>query len=234
MNVIADNRAAALAALADPVRRRIYDVVVHSADAVGRDAAAAAAAVPRSTAAFHLDRLVDAGLLEVEYRRLSGRTGPGAGRPAKLYHATVSEVIGSFPERHYEIAGELLASAAERADRDGTSMSAAVATEARELGESIGRESPSVEEALTACGYEPRSNGCGGVMLGNCPFHALATRHTELVCTANLALVRGMMAGVGDSRAPQLIPRDGHCCVEIRAQDAASGDTAEREHPTSA
>ncbi|UUT35012.1 helix-turn-helix domain-containing protein [Microbacterium elymi] len=136
MSVLSGNRADALGALGDPMRRRVYDVVARAHDAVGRDAAAAAAGIPRSTVAFHLDRLVEAGLLTVEYRRLSGRSGPGAGRPAKLYRAVAGELVGSIPERHYEVAGDLLASAAERADRDGVPMRDAVTAQAHELGAS--------------------------------------------------------------------------------------------------
>jgi len=230
MGVISGNRAAALGALGDPVRRRVYDVVAREQDAVGRDAAAAAAGLPRSTAAFHLDRLVEAGLLSVEYRRLSGRTGPGAGRPAKLYRATDRELVGSIPERHYELAGELLAAAAERADRDEIPMREAVPAQARELGSRIGAECATLEAALTACGYDPAADERGGVLLKNCPFHALAARHTDLVCGANLALVQGIVEGAKDARTPHLIPREGHCCVELRRAD----DAAAREHPTSA
>ncbi|MDQ3641298.1 MAG: helix-turn-helix domain-containing protein, partial [Actinomycetota bacterium] len=76
---------AALAALGDPLRRRLYRFVGGQDHPVGRDEAAAGVGISRSTAAFHLDRLVDDGLLDAEFRRLTGRRGPGAGRPAKLY-----------------------------------------------------------------------------------------------------------------------------------------------------
>src|SRR6478735_9095881 len=90
---------AAVAALAEPTRRRLYDHVVRQAAPVSRDEAAAATDVPRATAAFHLDRLVDDRLLEVHFERLSGRTGPGAGRPAKLYRRSGCDVTVSLPER---------------------------------------------------------------------------------------------------------------------------------------
>lgn len=217
MDVISRNSLRAVAVLADPVRRQIYDIVAQAADAMSRDAVARASGVPRSTAVFHLDRLVESGLLSVEYRRLSGRTGPGAGRPSKLYRATDTEVAASVPERHYELAGELLASAAERADRERTPMKDAVAAQARELGAAIGRDSRGLEAALTACGYDPQSDGHGGVVLCNCPFHALVERHTDLVCNANLSLVGGIVEGADDPRTAHLIPHAGHCCVEIHA-----------------
>src|SRR5215204_7026372 len=100
-----DDRSAqvsAVAALSEPTRRRLYDHVAGQPHPVSRDEAAAAVAVPRATAAFHLDRLVDDGLLEVHFERRSGRTGPGAGRPSKLYRRSDSAVEVSFPERHYD------------------------------------------------------------------------------------------------------------------------------------
>ena len=87
----------AIGSLADPVRRRLYEYVAAQPDCVGREKAASGAGVPLHSARFHLDKLVDEGLLEVEHRRLSGRSGPGAGRPAKLYRRTSSEIAVSFP-----------------------------------------------------------------------------------------------------------------------------------------
>src|SRR5918911_1365062 len=93
---------AALAAAADPTRRALLSLVSRSPTPVGRDAAAAALGIPRATAAFHLDRLVEAGLLDSRFLRVNGRAGPGAGRPAKLYSRTGAEVGVSIPERHYD------------------------------------------------------------------------------------------------------------------------------------
>ena len=103
----------ALGALADPVRRRLYEYVAAQPDYVGREEAANGAGVPLHSARFHLDKLVDEGLLEVEHRRLSGRTGPGAGRPAKVYRRSPSEIAVSVPERSYDLVGAVLAAAVE-------------------------------------------------------------------------------------------------------------------------
>jgi len=210
----------ALAALGDPVRRDLYRAVAAAEAPIGRDDAALTVGIPRSTAAFHLDRLVEAGLLTTEHRRLSGRSGPGAGRPRKLYAAASGDLLASMPERHYELVGDLLASAAERADRDGTTMRAALSIEARATGAAIGTAYAPIERALTSCGYEPRGGdegeGEGDILLENCPFHALASRHTALVCAANLDLVAGIAAGAEDDREARLEPRAGHCCVALR------------------
>jgi DNA-binding transcriptional ArsR family regulator len=115
------HRLAAVASLGDENRRRLFDVVASAADAVGRDDAAQAVGLARSTASFHLDRLVKDGLLAVEFRKLGGREGPGSGRPAKLYRAAVDEVAASVPDRHYDFAAELLVSAIEDATSGGGS-----------------------------------------------------------------------------------------------------------------
>src|SRR4051812_41823244 len=109
----------AVAALAEPTRRRLYEFVPRSPSPVSRDDVAGATSVPRATTAFHLDRLVADRLLDVHYERLSGRTGPGAGRPAKLYRRAESSVAVSLPERHYDLAGELLAAAMVEAEQSG-------------------------------------------------------------------------------------------------------------------
>ncbi|MBL3687668.1 transcriptional regulator [Leucobacter zeae] len=105
----------AIAALSDPVRRDLYEFVASCAQPIGREAAAAAVGISAHQAKFHLERLVAAGLLDTEFRRLSGRSGPGAGRPAKLYRRTDDEFLVALPERRYDLAGGILASAIERA-----------------------------------------------------------------------------------------------------------------------
>jgi len=213
------NRAEAIAALVDPQRRDLYRLA--SERAVSRDDAAEALGIPRSTAALNLDRLVDAGLLTVSHVRRTGRSGPGAGRPAKLYRATAAELAATIPERHYELVGDLLAAAVEQADETGIPVRDALATEAFATGAAIGARAERLEEALAACGYAPRHPAPGGaapadLVLENCPFHVLASRHTALICGANLELVRGLVAGTDDERTPVLAPADGRCCVEIR------------------
>ncbi|WP_208630362.1 helix-turn-helix domain-containing protein, partial [Amycolatopsis kentuckyensis] len=112
---------AAVAALDEPTRRRLYEYVVRRPEPVSRDDVAAALGVPRATVAFHLDRLVAERLLAVGHERRTGRSGPGAGRPAKLYRRSDRQVSVSLPERQYELAGRLLAAAVEQADETGGS-----------------------------------------------------------------------------------------------------------------
>lgn len=226
-----DSRVAGIAALKDPTRRALYSVAVSEARAVSRDEAAEAVGVPRSVAAFHLDRLVEAGLLEVEFRRLTGRRGPGAGRPSKLYRRSEREVEVSLPERRYDLAGRLLARAVNDALSEDVPVGEALSRAAIEVGTSIGetdrgRARPkaragnslaTVAQVLEEYGFEPRREG-GDVVLGNCPFHALAEEYTDLVCGMNVHLIEGLLAGLGASRVEaRLDPQPGRCCVRIRA-----------------
>jgi predicted ArsR family transcriptional regulator len=215
----------AVAALAEPTRRRLYDHVAGQPEPVSRDEAAAAVAVPRATAAFHLDRLVDDGLLEVHFERRTGRTGPGAGRPAKLYRRADCTVEVSFPERHYDLAGDLLAAAMMAAEESGESPRAVLARLAYERGRDLGAGAPPGDGRAAALGvleqhgFEPRAED-GAVTLANCPFHILAREHTDLVCGMNLRLLEGVLDGVpsADLEA-RLHPAPGRCCVrlEVRA-----------------
>jgi len=220
---------AAVAALAEPTRRRLYEHVVRSPHPVSRDDVAGATGVPRPTTAFHLDRLVTDGLLDVHYERRSGRTGPGAGRPAKLYRRAESSVSVSLPERRYDLAGELLAAALVEAEESGERPLEVLARRAfrrgRELvaeaGSDAGRDA--TLSVLEEHGFEPRPEG-DSVALANCPFHVLAQEHTELVCGMNLRLLEGVLDGVpGTGLAAALRPEPGMCCVRLEPDDRAAG-----------
>jgi predicted ArsR family transcriptional regulator len=212
------DRVAALAALDDPTRRAVFDLVVRAPTAVSRDAAAEALGVSRRIAALHLDRLADQGLLAVEYRRPPGRSGPGAGRPAKLYRRSEAEVTVSVPERRYDVVGGLLAAAVTESIDTGAPVQQILHPTAYAAGRTIGAAADNLLVALEETGYEPRraENDSGVVVLGNCPFHRLAQQFTVLVCGMNLQLVRGVADGVGDtSYGAELAPEPGHCCVRL-------------------
>ena len=218
------DRVSGVAALAEPVRRDLYLFVAAQPDSVSRDQAAAGVGVPRHTAKFHLDKLVDEGLLDVEFKRLSGRRGPGAGRPSKLYRRAAREVAVSLPERRYDLAGQLMAQAIESSRLTGTpvlqslhhaaaAFGAALGDHARTAGDD-GREATC--RVLAEQGYEPRVDG-PEITLRNCPFHALAREHTELVCGMNLALVGAVTERLGPGLRPRLDAADERCCVVIDA-----------------
>ena len=217
---------ARIAVLDEPLRRDLYLFVSHRGGDVSRDDAAKALGISRGLAAFHLDKLVEGGLLQTTYRRLSGRTGPGAGRPAKLYRLSTKQLELSLPERRYELAAQLLLQALERMPARGGRQ--AVHDIAHEWGQRLGvearaRASPTVTserlfqeatEVLSQCGFEPRWEARGYLALRNCPFEALASEHRDLVCGMNLALMQGLLAGLGlDAVSAKLDPQPGMCCV---------------------
>jgi predicted ArsR family transcriptional regulator len=215
---------AAAGAAIEPTARALFDLVSRSPAPMGRDAAAAALRIPRATAAFHLDRLVDAGLLTTEFRRLSGRTGPGAGRPAKLYQRAGLEVTVSLPERRYDLAGDLLSTAIEEAGS--APIAEAIERVAARRGRGIGADAGTLDVALEAIGYQPVEEQ-GTTRFYNCPFHRLATSHTETICRLNVALVQGMAEGCGDDPERVLFaPGSGRCCVRIEPAGQAAGGPA--------
>ncbi|MGA8247102.1 MAG: transcriptional regulator, partial [Nocardioides sp.] len=183
---------------------------------------------------FHLDRLVEAGLLDVSYARLTGRTGPGAGRPAKLYRRSRVTVAVSFPRRSYDLVGGVLASALERTLHGGDAARA-LHEEARARGRALGAsyhgqgdDLDRASGALAEEGFEPRRDG-GELCLHNCPFDALAEEHAELVCGVNLDLVSGVLDGLECASVRARLQPDGdHCCVRVSTAGAHTAPTSSR------
>jgi predicted ArsR family transcriptional regulator len=230
-----EDRIAGVASLAEPQRRALYRFIVNRGDAVSKDEAAEAIGVARTVAAFHLDRLVADGLLTVEFRRLSGRQGPGAGRPAKLYRRAEGEVSVCLPARQYDLAARLLAAAVNEAIDTGVAVGEALTEVAGERGRQLGdraREAagrrPSRRALLDAAlvvledqGYEPRLEGTD-IVLANCPFHGLVDEQRDLVCGMNHDLLCGMAAAVGDDvLGARLEPSELNCCVRLAVNERA-------------
>nr|CRL76656.1 putative transcriptional regulator [Mycolicibacterium komanii] len=205
----------ALTSLDDPIRRRLHEYVVERDEPVSREAAAAAAGIGRTLAAYHLDKLAEAGLLAVSYQRPAGRGGPGAGRPAKLYTRTAEEIVVSVPPRDYLLLARLLVASIEQ-DAAGAVRSA-LNTAARETGRQAAVDAGGdVVTALRDCGYLPQADADGCVTLRNCPFHSVAKDHLEVVCGLNLQLVEGVLDGSARPGAhAELSPRQGRCCVLV-------------------
>jgi predicted ArsR family transcriptional regulator len=214
----------ALALLVEPVRRDLYDWVIAQNRPVGREEAATALKITRALATFHLDRLAAAGLLEGGYRRLSGRVGPGAGRPARVYWRADREFSVSLPNRRYERVAQLFALALERLDE--SSLPATLQDAARELGEQLGstggRGTPAkrLTAALKAGGYEPMAVKSGVIRLRNCPFAALADAHRPLVCGTNLAVAEGMIRGSGATTLRPILDFQPDLCCVVFVPDA--------------
>lgn len=221
----------ALAVLDEPVRWALYRFVARQPEPVSREQAARAVGLSRAQAGFHLDKLAGEGLLETSFRRLTGRTGPGAGRPSKLYRRAERQVDVSVPPRRYEVAARILAAAVE--ESDSAAIRAALDQNARNQGRELGAEakrrsgsSPAsesaldrVKEGLDAHGYETRLEA-GELRLTNCPFHGLIAQHQNLVCTMNRALIEGMLEELeAAGLEAALTPQTGLCCVTIRSRE---------------
>lgn len=227
-----ESQVSGVSALAEPARRALYLYVAAQPEPVSRDGAAEGVGLARHTAKFHLDKLVEEGLLDTEFRRLSGRRGPGAGRPTKLYRRSARQVAVTLPQRQYDLAGQILAEGVEAAARDATPVLDAVRDAAAATGRRLGAEArerwapaaPTARDVVASLarhGYEPRQQGAVTV-LGNCPFHALAREHTALVCGMNLSLIAAFLEESGCSRMQaRLDPAPERCCVTVTEEASA-------------
>ena len=233
-----EEQIAPLASLADPTRRRLYLFAVARPQGVGRDEAATGVGISRALAAFHLDRLVADSLLVADYRRLSGRTGPGAGRPAKIYRRSARELSFSMPRRNYELLARLLVQALtstgeappESLSRGAHDVGVSMGCEARDrAGRSAGRDRllDAAATVLDDCGFEPRRGEDGCLVLGNCPFSPLSGQYNDLICHTNLALMQGVVSGLRAKGVEAVLEREpDRCCVTFRrVQERAAAGT---------
>jgi predicted ArsR family transcriptional regulator len=225
----------AVGTLADDLRRRMYLFIREQARPVSRDEAAKAVGISRKLAAFHLDKLIEKGLLKAHYARLSGRSGPGAGRPSKVYEPAEVEVAVSIPSRSYDFAGKILVSALERSPaKSRSAIRDAAWDEGRAVGQQARRDKrlrsvssktalKVVRDLLFERGYEPFVDESGELQLRNCPFHSLAQQSVEIVCGLNQAFISGVLSGIGNNELnAALDPQPGQCCVRIQSSGAVA------------
>lgn len=216
----------AVALLADPVRQRLYQYIRERREPVGREDAARHAGISVKLAAFHLDRMADVGLLDVDYRRLSGRVGPGAGRPAKVYTVSARAFSVVIPQTRYALAASMMATALSGV-QGATDGAAALQEVATDVGDRLGAEiraqgrtkharREAVTRQLAQLGFEPQAQTSGDLVLRNCIFSELSASHRELVCGMNAAFVRGLLAGA-HLRSLRVEGRtvEPSCCVRI-------------------
>jgi len=231
----------AVSALAEPNRRALYEHVVAQHDWVSRDEAAAALGLRKGITAHHLDRLETDGLLVSDHQRRNGRTGPGAGRPAKVYRRADDGFAVSFPPRRYDLAGRVLSVAADRARLDGVAIDEAIVEAARAEGRRVGSgarrragEAPGPDDRRRALfaelrddGFEPVSDDEGVTVLHNCPFHELSSTHTELICGMNHTMLCAAVDHCGDTGLEaRLEPHSETCCVRFHpvADEGTAGE----------
>jgi predicted ArsR family transcriptional regulator len=229
------NALEAVGTLADDLRRRMYLFIREQGRPVSRDEAAEVVGISRKLAAFHLDKLIERGVLKAHYARLSGRSGPGAGRPSKVYEPAELEVAVSIPSRSYDFAGRVLVSALERSPAQACDVVRDAAwEEGRALGKQASREkglrSVSSKKVLAILrdllyerGYEPFVADSGELQLRNCPFRTLAQQSVEIVCGLNQAFISGVLNGFGSNElSAALDPQPGQCCVRIQSSGAGA------------
>ncbi len=221
-----------LRSLDDDARRRIYQVLRDAGRPLTRREVAAAADLPLRLTTFHLERLLDAGLLTSAYARPPGRSGPGAGRSAKYYEPAAVELEVSIPQRRYALVGSLLVDALSAAQRGEAAYDAALRV-ARNRGQAIARQAATIPRrgragerqlpaslaaVLRRLGYEPYEPAAGTVALRNCPFNTLAEQAPDLVCALNRTFLQGVLEGLGDPNGKALLAscRPGDCCVVLQ------------------
>ncbi|HEX5141398.1 MAG TPA: helix-turn-helix domain-containing protein, partial [Dehalococcoidia bacterium] len=212
-----------LMSLGDPIRRRLYEAVAAERRAMSRNELAKATGIARPLAAYHLERLVKDGLLEARFERQTGRTGPGAGRPAKLYFRSKSTVNVSLPARAYEVAAHVLLEAEAR--RSQGTLDPLLEQTAQRAGEELASENREPLAVLTDRGYEPQTGADGVICLRNCVFDELAEQERAVVCGMNLALIRGVLQALPESHLEaRLDPAPDRCCVVLSPSGASSGE----------
>jgi predicted ArsR family transcriptional regulator len=204
---------AAVATLADASRRALYDYVRRQDHPVAREEAAEATAMSRGLAAFHLDKLVDAGLLTARYEAPAGQPR-GRGRAPKVYRPAGDGLAVTIPHRRYELIADILAEAVAGDAPPRDTAARAAHRRGHDLGVGLRAAHVGLVDALAGLGFEPDA-AAAVVRLHNCPFHALAVRHTALVCGLNLGFVTGLLDGLGVTAQARLAPHPGQCCVEL-------------------
>jgi predicted ArsR family transcriptional regulator len=208
----------AIAALEDELRGSMYFYIRRARRPITRDEAAASVGISRKLAAFHLDKLVDVGLLHADYEP----TGPvrRVGRTPKVYRPTDLEIRVAIPQRTQDVLTEILLDAVLSGTAGECARDAAVRA-ARRRGERLAAEEPvgtlaAAENMLCQHGFEPFRQTDDRVRLRNCPFHPLAARAPDLVCGLNHAFLSGYFDGTGVRAV--VSPHAGECCVELRPQ----------------
>jgi predicted ArsR family transcriptional regulator len=219
---------AAIAALDDDARRALYEYVRAAAMPVTREAAADAVGISRNLAAFHLDKLVELGVLR---SRFDGPRARRVGRAPLVYEPGDADIAVRVPERSPDLLAEILVEAVtdqrggERAEQvamrvarvRGSTVGADARTRTRPGRIGVERAAALAHQVLADQGFEPYREGTA-VRLRNCPFHPLAAREPEFVCGINCEYLTGVIEGIGavGRITAQLSPRAGECCVEIR------------------
>ncbi|MEU2711547.1 transcriptional regulator [Streptomyces sp. NPDC007205] len=239
----ADTALGSVSVLNEDLRRRMFTFIRRARRAVTRDEAAASVGISRKLAAFHLDKLVDAGLLRARYESPGGLRK--VGRQPKVYEPTDTQITVTIPDRRHELLADLLLDAVltEGADENATQAVMRTADQrGRQMGEAAREESRpgrlGPERGLTACerlldryGYEPVRESPTRLRLRNCPFHPLAAKAPDLVCGMNQAFLSGYLDGLQVNGVHAVLaPEPGECCVRLGPSDPDREDQPTQDH----
>ncbi|HEX5532726.1 MAG TPA: helix-turn-helix domain-containing protein [Actinomycetales bacterium] len=226
----------AVAALADPVRRSLFELVRSVPGAVTREDAAGAVGISRKLAAFHLDKLVQVGLVAVDTAAAAGRVG----RRPRVYRLTsATDVQVSIPARKHQLLAKLLLEAVTHQGPDEDGVAAALRV-SRQRGRDLGsaerelrrpgrlaaeRALSMLSGLLLRLGYEPSRHDARTVQFRSCPFHPLAAESPQVTCGIHHAYISGLVEGLGATTVEAILaPGSNGCCVELRERSQAEAD----------
>jgi predicted ArsR family transcriptional regulator len=218
----------ALAGIAQPELREIVLFARARTQPVSADDVAAHFGIHRSVARGRLERLAAAGLLEASFERRTGRSGPGAGRPAKVYGVPPETAALEFPQRHYEqLVGHLVAALPD--DEREQALTRVGDEFARDLAESVqlGRANDVRTAAERACaalgrlGFQASvaeaSEEQVTITTATCPLRPLVVADP-----AAAAIDRGMWTGLVNAH----LPRDADRAVGCETCDCLDRDAS--------
>jgi predicted ArsR family transcriptional regulator len=215
------NQIETIGLLAEPTRYQLYRCVIAAGEPLSREEIAQRTGISAANAKFHLEKLVTAKLLAAEFRKPIDRSGPGSGRPTKLYKRDSRHRSVDLPPRRFELLSSLLADAIAESSRTKQSVTHTTRRLASDAGHLLGSQSDDdpgarrLVSVLSSLGYEPREDS-SHITLTNCPFHETAETQRELVCGLNLSLVDGVIRGSNCPHAEAALePGSGRCCVTI-------------------
>lgn len=194
-------------ALGDPTRRRVFFAVREASVPQTKDDVAERVGIDRRLAGFHLDKLVEQGFLDADFRKRE-KGGPGAGRPPKVYSLAATEAAVTLPERHYDVLAQLLLEAMsspgdpdDQLERVGFAFGQSLARDQIESGESVFTPTQAIAEVvriLTRFGFAAQTEDPGAatptIMACSCPFEEMAFHDPVRVCGLDRSIWKGVLS----------------------------------------
>jgi len=210
----------ALQVIGDPELRETLLVVRGRPQAVSIRDVAAATGAHHNVARRRLERLAAAGLLTTSFERPPGRSGPGAGRPAKVYAPAPETSSIEFPERRYpELVGLLVdAVPRRRVPEVGERFGAALAVAAGvEPADDVRAGLEGLCDAIGAIGFQARlaevADGRAEIVTPTCPLRPLVVANPA-VAGVDHGVWRGLVAAAIEGVDVDDVGCSTHDCLE--------------------